>query len=422
MKRRSRPKAARYRSFARRASIFIILISVVLLFTWDYLRSAFLGALISVGRGQAGVLEDKVSGEAVFAGGSATVIAPAPGSVKFLVKDRESVRMGQVIAEVSGQATAQAFQESLAFAGSQLAEYERTTDTEFNALVSRIQPAYEKCVDILFRIHKAYASRDVPAAQAEEKRLLDAEKGISGDRARLSAIEDQRAKLSINLANIVSAQKASTVQVLAPASGTFYVEVAPAESRFTYSALAGKDATQLMALSREAMETRPSVVKDGQTVNAGDPIGRVVSGQKVAFFLPVKTEEKPDIKPGRQVTVSFASPDLFEEAVITGVQDGKPPGYSVIAGEIPVMPVDRVVRSGSICLVVASRSGIVVPRSAILTKDGKTGVLAVQKTYARFVPVDVLMAKGEEAVVRGIAPGDELVMRAIGFLEGKRVR
>jgi hypothetical protein len=90
---------------------------------------------------------------------------------------------------------------------------------------------------------------------------------------------------------------------------------------------------------------------------------------------------------------------------------------------MPRVALDSLVRSAEVSLLVRSRSGIIVPRSALIEKDGKTGVLAVQKTYARFVAVEVLMTQGDRAVVRGgISPGDEIVTRALKFLEGKRVR
>lgn len=422
MKRRPKNRTTRYRSYARRVAMFAILLSVVLLFTWTYIRTALLGAFIGVSRGESGTLEDKVSGEAVFAGGSTVVTAPAPGSVRFLVKDKESVRMGQVIAEVGAPSTAEAFNQSIAFAKTQLHEYEESTQEEFTSLLGRVQPAYEKAVNIFFSIQKAYAAGEVPKARADEEQLFEVEEVLNQDRSRLSAIEDERARLSANLSNIAAAQKVSSVQVLAPASGTFTAEVSSIDSKFTQDALSARDASQLLALSREARESRLLTVKEGQSVGAGDAIGRVVSGQKVTFYLPVKTEDRPDVKAGREISVTFSSSGQSETAIITDVQDGKPPGYSVIVGEMSVVSVDKVVRAAAISLLLRSRSGIVIPRSAILEKDGMSGVLAVQKTYARFVPVEVLMTKGDKAAVRGISGGDEVVTRAIMFLEGKRVR
>lgn len=395
---------------------------MALLFTWTYIRSAFLITFIRVVRGESGTLEDKVSGDAAFAGGSFVVTATAPGSIRFLVRDRESVRIGQVIAEVTGQGTAKAFDDSLAFARSRLAEYEAGTSSEFEALSGAIQSAYEEAVRLFFRVQKAYASGDHPGAQAEEKRFLDVEQVLLEGRDKLTSMEDERTALERMVAGIEAAQKSSSVQVLAPASGVFSLEVTNVDVKFTAGALASKDASELIALVREARDAKVLPIRDGQAVSAGDVIGRVISGQEVGFFLPVKTEDRPDVKPGKEIAVFMGSSALFEKAVVTSVTDGKPPGYSIIAGEIPFLSADRVAKWGAVSLVTNSRSGIVIPESALLIKDGKTGLLAVQKTYARFVPVEVLMTKGGRAVVRGISESDEIVRRAMTFLEGKRVR
>jgi biotin carboxyl carrier protein len=358
----------------------------------------------------------------VFAGGVSLISAPAPGTVKFLVKYRDSVRMGQVIAEVGAPATAEAFDESVAFAKSELDRYETETQQEFAALLSTVQPAYEKAVNLFFEVKDAYAAGEAEDARVGEKSLAEVQSVISGNRTRLLAIESERARLAANLSNILAAQQASKVQVLAPASGTFVADVSSIDSKLTQEALASKDASQLLALSREAREARSTAIKEGQSVSTGDALGRVVSGQGVTFYLPVKTEDRPDVGAGKEVEVVFSPGGGSETAIISGIEDGKPPGYSVIVGQLPMVSLDRMVRSGSINLLIRSRSGIILPKSAIFEKDGKTGVLAVQKTYARFQPVEVLMAKGDKAAVRGISAGDEVVTRAIKFLEGKRVR
>jgi putative membrane fusion protein len=423
LRRRPKNKTAKYRSYARKVLITAIILSVALLFTWNYVRTGILTALIRVSRGETGTLSDTVSGEALFAGGGVTVTAPAAGTVRFLVESGQSVRMGQVIAEVGAPATTAAFEDSLAFAKEQLTSYERETEDEFRLLMSRVQPTYEKAVKLFFEMQEGYALGDAKGGREAEEALFGAGSDISADRERLLQIEAERARLLANIQNIVIAQKASTVQVLAPASGTFVAEVSSIDAQFAREELAKKDASQLLALSRQARDARSEKVKDGRAVNAGDPLGKVQTGQNVVFYLPIKTENRPDLSSGREVEVTFASSGQKESGVITSVEDGKPPGYSVIVGEMPRVALDSLVRSAEVSLLVRSRSGIIVPRSALIEKDGKTGVLAVQKTYARFVAVEVLMTQGDRAVVRGgISPGDEIVTRALKFLEGKRVR
>lgn len=420
MTRRYRSKA-KLKSYARRISFIAILLSVVFVFTWPYLRSAFLRVTIPVGRGTSGTLEERISGEAVFAGGVAQVTAPAPGTLRLLAADGESVRVGQVIAEVGNQSTAQAFKDSLEFAKGQLAEYETETDSEFVSLSKAVQSVYERAVNLLFNVQKARAAGAFDEASEYEDLLETEEKALRESGTRLSKMEEERARLAANISGIETAQAASVVSILSPASGVFSTAITAVDSKFTRAAVSEKSASELVTLAREAREAKSGLVKDGQKVLTGDVVGRVISGQEVSFYLPVKTEDKPDVKTNRRVDVTLGDGTILS-AAITEVIDGRPPGYSIVVGEITVMPVDKVVKVSQIGITAKRQSGTIITRASLLEKDGRQGVLSVQKTYARFQEVEVLMTKGDKAVVRGISETDEIVLKARAFLEGRRVR
>lgn len=396
---------------------------MTLLFTWTYIRTALLAAFIHISAGETGTLADSVAGDAVFAGGSSLVTSPVPGAVKFLVRSGESVRMGQAIAEVGMPDTAAAFQESLDFAKSRLAQYEKSTEAEFALLQDRVEPAYERAVNLFFEAQDLYAAGEVPSARAIEAELAGVSASLATDRERLLEMEGERARLAASVSAIAAAQKSSVVEILSPSSGTFLTEFYAVEQKLTVESLNGKDASELLSLAREAKDARSLSVKEGQMVVAGDIIGRVVTGQKVVFYLPVKTEERPSgASMGQAVDVVFTSTGAKESGTISAIDDGRPPGYSIIKGELPMVAEERMIHAGPISILVRSRTGVIVPKTAVMEKEGKTGVLLVQKTYARFQEVEVLMTKGDKTVVKGISAGEEIVVRASAFFEGKRVR
>ncbi|HHX27784.1 MAG: HlyD family efflux transporter periplasmic adaptor subunit [Bacillota bacterium] len=420
MTRRYRSKA-KLRSYARRITFLAILLSIVLLLTWPYLRSAFLRATISIGRGTLGSLEERIGGEAVFAGGVSLVTSPAPGTLRLLVKDGESVRTGQVIAEVGKVGAKEAFDDSLRFAKSRLASYETETREEFERLSASVESSYAEAVGLLFMSQDAAAKGAVTLSREYETRLENEEKRLRHDADRLAQIEGERARLAANVAAIEAAQASSVVSVISPASGVFSTEVTSIEAKFSKDAIAGKNAAEIAILAREAREAQSGSIKDGQSVQVGDILGRIISGHAVSFYLPIKTEDKPDVKKGGTVELALLS-GASVQARIADVVDGKPPGYSIIVGDISVMPVQSVTKAGQIGIIVKTQSGVVIPRSALIDRDGRQGVLLVQKTYARFREVQVLMVKGDQAVVKGIEETDEILLRAWGFLEGRRVR
>lgn len=420
MTRRYRSKA-KLRTYARRISLAALFLSVVFLFTWPYLRTAFLKFTVPIGRGTVGALEERVSGEAVFAGGFSTVVAPAPGTLQLFVSSGESVRTGQVIAEVGNQGNSKAFKDSLAFSKGQLIEYEAKTEGEFSALSSSIQGIYDKAVALFFKAQTAKAAGAIGAASEYEALLEREEDVLKGHRSRLSEIEAERARLTKAVAGIEAAQASSSVKILSPASGVFSSEVTAVDAKFTDGYVSGRSASELASLAREGREARLGTVRDGQKVQAGDVVGRVVSGQGISFYLPVKTEDKPEVKERSRVDVTVGGGQAMS-AEITRVIDGAPPGYSIIVGAIAVMPADDVVKAAEVSVIVKRRSGVIVPRSSIMEKGGRQGVLTIQKTYARFQEVQVLMVKGDRAAVKGISETDEIVLKARSFLEGRRVR
>ena len=79
-------------------------------------------------------------------------------------------------------------------------------------------------------------------------------------------------------------------------------------------------------------------------------------------------------------------------------------------------------RTSYASLVTRRKQGIIVPLRSLIDREGQTGVLVVQKTYARFCPVEVLMVKGDQAVVSGINDTTEIVLKGMAFFEGRRVR
>lgn len=420
MARRYRSKA-KLRTLTQRVILFALLLSLVLLLTWPYLRTALLRATIPVGRGSLGTLEERTDGEAVFAGGVSLVIAPAPGNVRFLVRDGESVRTGQAIAEVGEPEAREAFDDSLEFAKARLAAYEKETQEEFERLSAQVEDSYEKAVNLLFLSREASAKGELELLAQHESLLEAEEKSLRESADRLAEIEEERADLAARVAAIEALQASSVVQVISPTSGVFSTEVTSIEAKFTKDYLAGKSAAEIAILAREAREIKPQTVKDGQPVQVGDSLGRVISGQSVSFFLPIKTEDKPSLRQDGRVELALSDGTTLQ-ARVTEVIDGKPPGYSIIVGEISVMPVSSLKKTDHVGLIAKTQSGVVLPKSALLEHEGRQGVLLVQKTFARFREVQVLMVKGDKAVVKGIDETDEIVLRGWGFLEGKRVR
>jgi multidrug efflux pump subunit AcrA (membrane-fusion protein) len=420
LKRRPRKKT-KFRQYARSITTAAIVLSVAMLFVWPYLRSALLKILIPVGRGYAGTLENHVKGTALFSGGSTLIVAPVDGTLNLQVKDNESVRVGQVLATIGDSETGAEFADSIAKARGNLASYEAETEQEFALLKAEVQEAYRGALESLLMSRQAFASGDAPEALAAESSLTSLEEIIREKRERLSSIEDQRGNLARTVALLEQALTTSKVNVLSPSAGVFSSEFTEAHKKIPGMSLSDKDASEIMALCREIKDAIEIRVEDGGSVKIGDPVGRVITGEDISFYLPVKTEERPALRQGQSVVLRL--PDGTEmRSTVTSVVDARPPGYSIISGTIDVVSSRIGTGSAEVTLVASRNSGTVIPTASILEMNGETGVLIVQKTYARFAPVEILAAHGDRTVVRGISETHEIVLRPKAFLEGRRVR
>ncbi len=421
MARRKRTKKKKLQKRFQNAGIAIILLLLGLLLLWPYLRTAFLTAFVPIGRGTSGVLDERTSGYTIYADGQTVLTAPASGSIRFLVNDGDSVRVGDVIAEIGDDQALTAVRESLSHAQAGMRLYEEETEGKFAALTETIEDCYHRLVSAFFRMQSAYAAGDFTGLAESEREFGQEGRIVSEKRADLKGIEDERSRLAHQYEILQKIVASSSVKILTPVSGTFASQLVPQDLETSSSILAGKDASQLTVLANELANTKSYRVENGQEVAQGDAIGRIVSGENVKFFLTVKTEQRPDIETGDKVLVELDGKTSFN-STITGVVDGEPPGYSIISGEIDYISSDRYMRTSYASLITRRKQGIIVPFRSLIDKEGQTGVLVVQKTYARFCPVEVLMVKGEQAAVSGINDTTEIVLKGMTFFEGRRVR
>jgi len=422
-KRRRTSKKPKFRPEKPVASV--ILAVLVLVLVWPHLRLGLLKVLFPTQRPLPGTLEEKVSGDAIFSGRDAILRAPSSGSMKYLVKNGDVVRVGDVIAEIGDKDVLSGAQETLAFAKESLTRYESETQETVDDLSAEIESLYQKALSLFGDMRKAYAAGNLEELLDKEKEFWTQSDSVEQTRSRLGLILDRRAELLKEVEMAQSILSSSSVKILSPIAGVFSSEVSQIDEKTTPEQLTGKDASELMVLLAELKASRASVPAESSRVNRGDLIGKVVSCQDVSFFMPVKTEARPDTRPGDAVILHLGGrldDGVTLQAVIKSVTDGKPPGYSVISGEIGYLPRDKIMRTAQVSLVTKRHTGLIIPVKSLLEKDGQPGVLVVEKTYARFRPVEVLMSQGGQVAVKGLKDTDEILTRGLWFLEGRRVR
>lgn len=398
----------------------IILVLAFFLLPWPVIRSAVLRAAIPLGLPREGALEIDVTGRCLLAGREIVVKASADGVLRYLVRSGEWVRAGTPICTIRSGETREVLEEALRARRQELQAFDRENSNQIEEARKKLLDAYREAGKELVAASRVDALPDLALRTDREARVLSACAEIAELRSFLESREERRSAILREIAYLEQALSWAEVTVLAPEAGVFYRQVDGLEGRYYGSR--EPSAADIRASLDEALRPRSPGPFDGDRVSPGQILGKIVPEEMVRFFLPIPTEDRPSLQQGQAVTVRTTSAAI--PARIERVIDGKPPGYSVIVGslELGLSGTEGFPRYLDITLVTSSARGLIVPSTALVHKNGTTGVLVVQKTVARFRPVEVILVKGNEAVVRGISPESQIVLRGWAFLEGKRVR
>lgn len=148
-------------------------------------------------------------------------------------------------------------------------------------------------------------------------------------------------------------------------------------------------------------QSKYSRVPDGHEIGRGSPVFRLVDNYQLLLAVPLgRDAANVSLPPGKTVRVTLSegeSPDPASVLLSTGQ-------YIVLSlNRFPPDCLER--RVVPVELQWSQASGVKVPRSAVVTRQGQTGVTIDRGRIREFRPVTVLAQGQGFAVVEGIAPG-----------------
>jgi putative membrane fusion protein len=126
----------------------------------------------------------------------------------------------------------------------------------------------------------------------------------------------------------------------------------------------------------------------------------------------------------RSVNVRF--PDIHDDVVrgqVYHLGERERNGLVLVVVKLEEAPDALAVRREvEVLVVLETYRGTVVPRRALLGRNGRTGVLVVVRNTARFQAVEVLGGDARQVVVTGLPAGTEVVLNPWLLREGSRIR
>jgi len=162
-------------------------------------------------------------------------------------------------------------------------------------------------------------------------------------------------------------------------------------------------------------------VQVGSSAGPGAPIARIVDISKLKLQFHASETEVGRIKVGQKVQVNVAATQASLSGTVTAVAAASTLGSGSFAVEMVVTNPGEIVKAGmgaeSAIITGTTSSGIIIPSTAIVEKDGKKGVWIAKDKSATFSICTARSAGAGKVIVEsGLAEGDTIILTGISRL------
>ncbi len=274
----------------------------------------------------------------------------------------------------------------------------------------------------------------------------------SGDGAAAAPVQEEEVVYAVNAYTVRSGRLDAYLELGGDVSAAAAVDVLPDMAGKITRVLAGVGDSvtkgQIIAYvdaSRPGMNYRESPVKApaagritaflpaaGAMVSQSVAIAKISSTDDLDILVSVAERFVSRVRPGADAAVSFdAYPDVTFHARVSELSPVLDASSRTMAVKLRLTPPDARVKVGMyarVRLITASvPDAVIIPASAVLSRDGKSYVFTVSRagagTVALLQPVVLgMQVDGDVQVTEGLVPGNEIVSKGQSLLnDGARI-
>ncbi len=353
-----------------------------------------------------GSVDARYNGRAVLIRQERVVTSPATGRVTLLVNEGRHVRTGDAVLEVEDEGTA----ETIAAELGRLGERERAIEAAYQADRQAIEQRIAQVKEQIDRAEDklALALSQGEAEQAAEASALREElnrqlRALQGELEALARAKEQSLGELEEERRALRAVRPVDVSIMkAPASGIV---------SFQLDGLEGRLSTDIPIVEVLQSKGREARIQDGTSVALGDALFRVVD-PAAAVHVALEVRGVVPLTVGEQVFVAFNHiPERsFPGRLVEAVQLDRT-WHGLVA--LTSMDSSLVLQREANATLLARRAeGIVVPRSALVDRNGELGVYVLLGKDPVFRKVRVLGGNDERVAIdssQGVPVGAPVV-------------
>lgn len=354
---------------------------------------------------QASAVERRIRVEAWILRREWLLHAPASGYLVPLARTGQHVPKGAVVAEVVDRVERASLGQELEELAQELARVEEALQAQKQAEAAFRRDWEQQEAALEGQIAFA-ASFD---RQAELESLIRLRDRLRAEGARQeAALAAQRAELEADRDRLVSRREAvlrrlqsATDIIRAPEAGRFDLQLDGLEEWLQPGQVA-----ELSPRAVRDLQARSRRFAAGDRVVAGQPVARLVDAHQVWVYLFLPSGH--GLQVGRQVLFQTGDAQPVPGRVREVVFFGEENGLLIQLEAVPGRALEERRVQGA--LILDRWEGVVVPQSALVVRNGVTGVLVEAGGGRLFTRVQVKGSDGAWAAVSGLAPGSRVVV------------
>ncbi len=366
-----------------------------------------------------GTLETVVRAEVMIVRREEVYRSPIQGRVELLVGEGSWVRGGEPVCRVEQSTAREQLLQERAEVTEELRRFQAEEGPELEQLRRRLADTDSRiraCLDELQQALAAPEPQDLQSIQAQLQELF-AERGDLW--TRYVRLKERGSTLEAKLAELERSLGELTVTIVSRTAGVVSYTLDGLEEAIDPARM-----DQLEAEALYRLAAKPHTVQAGERVKAGQPVFRVVEPTSAYLCIPLPTAHALRLLDRGQAGVRFVDfPGQVQGKVVAlGPRSGDGEGYAVVTVLTEQYLEDfTYYRKVKAEVVVESVSGVLVPRTALVDREGQPGVYVLRRATVRYAPVTVQGQDRYWVAVEGIQEGTLVITTPWLVKEGMKI-
>jgi putative membrane fusion protein len=417
--RRRKPAAV---AGGRRGRTNLVVLAVAALLGALYgprLVGATAGALIRTQVVRAGSVERTVVGHGFFLREDEVVVAPVSGTLEWLVPDGERVRAGTAVARLANPDARAELLRRLSAIDRDIAAWDTKNQASRARMEAELTAANRTVLELVTAwrerlMRKPQEDRDggvSPVAAAAEHRQVVVFK--------LTTLDEERALLAKEREAVAGLLRRAVLDTTSPVAGVVSRQFDGLEESLELSVVPLPDSARLLA-----SQPKPYEARVGDKVMPGQRLFRVTDMSRIGVAVVMSDREMAQFAPNQEVTIRMGERPAEIAATVGAVGEREKTGSGVVLLVTSEATAELArSRQAKVTVTLRSARGPALAKSCLVTRSGVTGVYVIERGRTAFRPVTVVAASPTQAVVSGLAIGDEVVTNPwLVFGKGVAVR